>query len=67
MQMFILNRKLRSTDVSVSGVHPGLVDTEATRGFNDFLFWNMYFKVYKWLGKRRFILKFIDLLLFLGL
>jgi hypothetical protein len=27
----------------------------------------MYFKVYKWLGKRRFILKFIDLLLFLGL
>ncbi|XP_056014761.1 dehydrogenase/reductase SDR family member on chromosome X-like isoform X2 [Ostrea edulis] len=50
MQMFSLNRKLRNTDVSVISVHPGLVDTEVTRGFSDFLFWNMYFKVYKWLG-----------------
>lgn len=35
LQMYFMNRRLADSNVCVLSVHPGLVDTEVTRGFQD--------------------------------
>jgi hypothetical protein len=35
MQMYFMNRQLKDSNVIVSSLHPGVVNTELSRGFQD--------------------------------
>lgn len=50
--MYFMNRQLKDTNVIVSSLHPGVVKTEALRGFQD-MTWMM--RVMKPLSGKRFI------------
>lgn len=52
MQMYSLARRFKDTNVSINSSHPGIVDTEINRNFQDSFFWSViFFKGSKLLGK----------------
>nr|XP_022293543.1 dehydrogenase/reductase SDR family member on chromosome X-like [Crassostrea virginica]XP_022293561.1 dehydrogenase/reductase SDR family member on chromosome X-like [Crassostrea virginica] len=42
MQMYSLNRRLNTTNVTVNSLHPGIVETEITRSFTDLMLWKVF-------------------------
>lgn len=50
MQMFSMNRRLQNSNVTVTSLHPGVVQTEVTRNFTDLAPWALLFGVSKLLG-----------------
>ena len=45
--MYFMNRRLADSNVCVLSVHPGLVDTEVTRGFQDISWMTWGWKIAK--------------------
>ncbi|XP_060084644.1 retinol dehydrogenase 14-like [Ylistrum balloti] len=50
MQMFSMNRRLQNSNVTVSSLHPGVVQTEVTRNFSDMGPWALLFSIGKLIG-----------------
>ena len=51
MQMHCMTRRLKGTNISVNSCHPGVVETEITRNFEDSFFWRViFFKGTKLIG-----------------
>lgn len=54
MQMYSLTRRLAGTNITINSSHPGIVETEINRGFQDSFFWNViFFRGTKVLGKMK--------------
>ncbi|XP_048765177.2 dehydrogenase/reductase SDR family member on chromosome X-like isoform X3 [Ostrea edulis] len=47
MQMYVLNRQLQKTNVTVNSLHPGIVETEITRSFTDLQAWKVFLQLAK--------------------
>jgi hypothetical protein len=50
MQMFYMNRRLKDSNVSVLSLHPGIVDTEINRSFQDLGRWKVFFRISRVFG-----------------
>lgn len=50
MQMLYMNRKLKDTNITLSSLHPGVVDTEITRSFDDLGRWKFFIGATKLFG-----------------
>ncbi|KAL4232903.1 hypothetical protein ACF0H5_007590 [Mactra antiquata] len=54
MQMHCLVRRLKNTNVTINSSHPGIVETEINRNFEDSFFWNtIFFGGTKLIGKMK--------------
>lgn len=50
MQMYKLNRCLQGSNITVSSIHPGIVETEINRSFTDLGRWKVFFGLSKLIG-----------------
>lgn len=51
MQMYKLNRCLQGSNITVSSIHPGIVETEINRSFSDLGKWKVFFGLSKLVGE----------------
>ena len=54
MQMHCLQRRLRNTNVSITSVHPGMVDTEIGRDFVESKMYEFFKRLNRLIGKNSF-------------
>ncbi|XP_048765180.1 WW domain-containing oxidoreductase-like [Ostrea edulis] len=47
MQMYVLNRRLQKTNVTINSLHPGIVETEIARNSTDLQAWKLFFQLAK--------------------
>lgn len=50
MQMYFMNRRLKDSNIHVLSIHPGIVETEINRSFQDLGRWKFFFRLSKMIG-----------------